>query len=375
MNKTEAKDISNELREIAIRLDKVELFNRKPSAMENVLTVLSFAENFDYEYGQKLRGHWQDYKDKGLEREDLFKDFVEKILQLAVDIETYFSNDDNLADKDETEYIRKSIVKAIKKGGREFNYKKLLALTKELNHNFKSKNTYSCLMLVRAILDHIPPLLSFTSFGQLVNNYPLFSQTDKAYAKTLLEKKNLLHDALHRQISKSEDLTELIDLPDSMHVNRILQICLEGEVTASQISQTSRNTQKKQRNKISFGTPPPIVECTIQSISGGPQGQFAEFHLTNKGQGIAILKSLEITGVSPQDLGTFNVLGTNEQRRIRVQLDDPDFKNKEQPAKLSVTYKDINGNEYKSAYDVQKKGRADTFYRLESISNFNFFQI
>jgi hypothetical protein len=78
--------------------------------------------------------------------------------------------------------------------------------------------------VLRAILDHIPPLLGCSTFTAAANNYP-WSRTDKAYMKRLLDFKLQADDALHRQISAQTDLLSLGDIPPRAMINRLLQEC------------------------------------------------------------------------------------------------------------------------------------------------------
>jgi hypothetical protein len=63
---------------------------------------------------------------------------------------------------------------------------KLLKLISELNDNYSHGNAYTAHVLLRAILDHIPPMFGYKNFTAVVNNYP-WSQTDKAYMRKLLD--------------------------------------------------------------------------------------------------------------------------------------------------------------------------------------------
>ena len=106
-----------------------------------------------------------------------------------------------------------------------WDYTKLLALIKELNHSYRDGQTYSAHALLRAMLDHIPPLLGQPSFAAVANNYP-WTQTDKRYVKRLAEFRAQADDVLHRQISKASDVLTIDDMPQRVAVNRLLQECI-----------------------------------------------------------------------------------------------------------------------------------------------------
>ncbi len=103
---------------------------------------------------------------------------------------------------------------------------KLARLITELNDNYSRGNAYAAHALLRAILDHIPPLLGCADFKAAANNYP-WSRTDRSYARRLLDFKLQADDALHRQISKMTDPLGIDDMPPKVWVNRILQECAE----------------------------------------------------------------------------------------------------------------------------------------------------
>jgi hypothetical protein len=66
---------------------------------------------------------------------------------------------------------------------------KLLALVRELNANYADQHPYACQMLLRAILDHVPPTFVQSTFQCVVANVS-WGRTDKAYVKKLAEFRN-----------------------------------------------------------------------------------------------------------------------------------------------------------------------------------------
>jgi hypothetical protein len=84
-------------------------------------------------------------------------------------------------------------------------------------------------MLIRAILDHIPPLfVGSVSFEQVVENYP-WSASEKKFMQGLLDFKNEADDSLHNQISNRKDYMSMNVLPADNRFNRLIQ-----EATISQ---------------------------------------------------------------------------------------------------------------------------------------------
>jgi hypothetical protein len=105
-----------------------------------------------------------------------------------------------------------------------FDWSKLLRLIDEVNGNYSHGNVYAVHTLLRAILDHVPPLFGCANFAGVVSNYH-WGQTDKAYMRKLLDFRMQADDALHRQISARLDLLSREDLPPRAWINRLLQEC------------------------------------------------------------------------------------------------------------------------------------------------------
>ena len=111
-------------------------------------------------------------------------------------------------------------------GNSTFDVGKLLSLIKELNANYADGHTYGSHALLRAILDHVPPILGQTGFGGVASSYR-WTRTDKGYMQQLLSCKTQADDALHRQISSKQCVLRFSDLPASVCVNRLLQECID----------------------------------------------------------------------------------------------------------------------------------------------------
>jgi hypothetical protein len=109
--------------------------------------------------------------------------------------------------------------------GLGFDAAKLTRLIGELNDNYSRGNAYAAHALLRALLDHIPPLLGCTDFKAAASSHP-WGRTDRSYARKLADFKFQADDALHRQISARTDLLGMDDMPPRVWVNRILQECV-----------------------------------------------------------------------------------------------------------------------------------------------------
>jgi hypothetical protein len=111
--------------------------------------------------------------------------------------------------ENETEHDFVSIVRLDElKGIRnpKFDFKKLIRLCEELNSCHKNKNYYAAAMLIRAILDHVPPIFGFQSFSQIANNYA-GTRTFRQQMEHLENSSRKIADAhLHTMIRSKETL-------------------------------------------------------------------------------------------------------------------------------------------------------------------------
>ena len=87
-----------------------------------------------------------------------------------------------------------------------FDLSKLVQLCIELNEAFSNKCYLSCALLTRAVIDHIPPVFSHKTFGEVCSNY----KGSKSFKESItnLEKslRKIADNHLHTQIRKKEIL-------------------------------------------------------------------------------------------------------------------------------------------------------------------------
>ena len=123
-------------------------------------------------------------------------------------------------------YISEDIVTAIrgKADQSKLDVAKLLALVEVLNDNYARRTPTLPMRSLRAILDHIPPILGCAGFQTVASNYP-WTQTDRRYMRKLLDFRDQADDALHRQISVKADVLTFDDMPASVCLNRLPQEC------------------------------------------------------------------------------------------------------------------------------------------------------
>ncbi|GAA0711734.1 hypothetical protein GCM10010199_09370 [Dactylosporangium roseum] len=109
--------------------------------------------------------------------------------------------------------------------GARWDCTKLLALLRELDDNYRAGNAYAAHALLRAVMDHIPPLFGETTFAPVANNHP-WGKTDGRYMKRLVHFRDQADDVMHRQISRTPCVLTMEDMPARAAVNRFLLGCV-----------------------------------------------------------------------------------------------------------------------------------------------------
>ncbi|MEU2748105.1 hypothetical protein ABZ613_17765 [Streptomyces collinus] len=130
---------------------------------------------------------------------------------------------------DPPQYVNEDLIKELedKQGQTRLSPDKLVQLMRELNACFRDGHAYACHALVRAIIDHVPPILGQKSFQAAASNYAWPTEADRKYAKKLLEFKNQADDVMHRQIRISRGVITMHDVPLSSYINALLRVCID----------------------------------------------------------------------------------------------------------------------------------------------------
>lgn len=102
-------------------------------------------------------------------------------------------------------FIDKKRFRTLKKKGGKFDFSRLLQMLVELDQAFSVENYISVILLVRAILDHIPPIFSLNSFAEVANN-----SGSKSFKDSMLHLENssrkIADSYLHTRIRIKESL-------------------------------------------------------------------------------------------------------------------------------------------------------------------------
>lgn len=108
----------------------------------------------------------------------------------------------------EFQYINRERIDELKKIGQtQFDLSKLIRLCEEINLCYSNRCYFSVIMLVRAMLDHIPPIFQYSKFSEVANNYGKGGKSFKESMERLENSsRNIADGHLHNQIRIKENL-------------------------------------------------------------------------------------------------------------------------------------------------------------------------
>lgn len=155
-------------------------------------------------------------------------------------------------------YINPDLIDAFLRKSNKFNYKKLVSLLKELNDNYARSNVYACSQLLKGLVNHIPPLLGYRTFEQVVSNYS-WGKSHQQYLDDILKYINEADSVTHTLVSDFEDQTSLDSLPKAVYINTLLSVCIAESGNNEPIKGTPQLSKQSQpikpsivKSKISF---------------------------------------------------------------------------------------------------------------------------
>lgn len=89
----------------------------------------------------------------------------------------------------------------------DFDFRKLVRLCEEISSSYSLLNYYATAMLIRGLLDHVPPVFGFKTFAEVASNYAGGGRSLKETMHHLENASRKVGDAhLHMPIRKSETL-------------------------------------------------------------------------------------------------------------------------------------------------------------------------
>lgn len=177
--------------------------------------LLEFCVNVGAGYDEKgeiLRKVFLEPYDKFLESFDKDKRRQEKIFLAKAEIDAnrikqQFS-DEAKSVETYVDLSRIGELRTIK--SENFDLSKLIEMCEELNKSYSSGSYLAVAMLMRAILDHVPPIFGCKNFSEVSNNYAGGSRSFKQSMAILENSLRKIADAhLHTQIRRKETLPNM----------------------------------------------------------------------------------------------------------------------------------------------------------------------
>lgn len=120
----------------------------------------------------------------------------------------YLLDDKEVLRNQNTYFVNPTRIDELKKiKNKKFDLTKLIRLCEELNNASATKNNFSSSLLVRAIIDHVPPIFNHKTFSEVANNY---TGGTRSFKKSMLNLDNSLRNIadnnIHSQVRKKEVL-------------------------------------------------------------------------------------------------------------------------------------------------------------------------
>jgi len=104
-------------------------------------------------------------------------------------------------------YVNQSRIAEIKTlKGKNFDLSRLIKLCEELNIAFENNCHFSVAMLVRSILDHVPPIFGCNSFAEVANNCKGTRSFKSQMQHLEVSSRKIADSYLHTQIRNKESL-------------------------------------------------------------------------------------------------------------------------------------------------------------------------
>ena len=104
----------------------------------------------------------------------------------------------------------------------DFEFVRLAALLQELNVASRAASLFSVAFLVRAVIDHVPPLFGVQKFSEVSNNYAGTKSFKKSMGQLNDGLRNIADSYLHGHIRAREDLPHLQQVDFRAQVDQLL---------------------------------------------------------------------------------------------------------------------------------------------------------
>lgn len=115
---------------------------------------------------------------------------------------------DQLLRNNSYRYIHLTRMDELKKvKSKNFDLTKLIQLCEEMNNVMENQNHISVSLLLRSIIDHVPPYFGCANFAEVANNYPGGTRSFKKSMKNLdTSSRNIADNLIHSQMREKEVL-------------------------------------------------------------------------------------------------------------------------------------------------------------------------
>lgn len=104
----------------------------------------------------------------------------------------------------------------------EFDLARLITLLHELNAASRSLSLFSVAFLVRAVIDHVPPLFGLQNFSEVANNYAGTKSFKKNMANLNEALRNIADSYLHGHIRSKEELPQTQQVDFKAQLDQLL---------------------------------------------------------------------------------------------------------------------------------------------------------
>lgn len=124
------------------------------------------------------------------------------------------------------DFVHKSVIAdIIAFSSNDWDTSKLARFCEELNFAYSSGNFYSCAILSRAIIDHVPPLFDRKDFKIIAANWP-----ESSVKRQMIHLDNVTkqfgHAVLHNQISKNVGNINHTSIDCKQALDTLLRECI-----------------------------------------------------------------------------------------------------------------------------------------------------
>lgn len=171
----------------------------------------------------------EEVKNKTIQTFKPYDDFIYKIRNKKNNEEKKFLQDfekprEKFVNNDKDKFINDERILQIESiKSEDFDFSKLIKICKEINITYSNECYFAVSMLVRALLDHIPPIFGFGSFKLICINY---NEGGKSFQESMVHldksQRKIADSFLHTQIRKNETLPNLTQINFSNDIDFLL---------------------------------------------------------------------------------------------------------------------------------------------------------